>query len=394
MVTIAPAADAVTAGGPQFRLSAEPAPTEDLTVKVTIASPDCKVAQKSESVTIVAGKSHALLTVPTTGVEVGADGCEVIARIAIGDGYEVGAAPGASASVTLRRVTPVVTIAADAETVPEGSPVSFTLTASPKPAADLTVSVNLSQSGSFLTGSAPRAVTVTIPPSGTAKLKADTDNDEEHEPDGSVTITVGAGDGYTVGEPKSATVAVTDDDPTTPSAGPATPGPAIPGPAIPAPTTPFPRTPFPRTPSPTPEDTTPTPEDTTPTTAVTITGPGAAPIDSLPHASAVSVDEGATSSVTLTATPAPESDLTVTLSWLSSAEAFNWPEVEDLKLTPRPATVTIPTSGTTTFTVTAGNDNKRNLFRRTNDLISVWPGNGYKRGAKYRLYFYIKDDDR
>ena len=378
-------ADAV--GGPQFRLGAEPAPPEDLTVRVTIAFPDCGAAQSSESVTIPAGESHAVLTV-TTVVEVGADGCEVVATVAPGDGYEVGAAAGASASVTLRPVTPVVTVTADSETVPEGSPVSFTLTAAPVPAADLTVSVSWSEEGSFLTASAPRTDTVTISPFGTAKLEAQTDDDEEAEADGSVTVTVraGNGDGYKVGEPGSATVRVTDDDPATRSPAPATPGPAIPGPAVPAPTTPFPTTPTPTTPS-------PTPEDTTPTTAVTITGPDAAPHENISHARVVTVDEGEVTSFTLTAMPAPASDLTVTLSWRFETESFSFLENNDLMVTPRPPTVTIPTSGSASFTVTAGDDNEKQFFSPTLDLISVWPGDGYERGDKHRLFFYIEDDD-
>ena len=371
----------MTAGDPQFRLSAEPAPPEDLTVRVTIAFPDCGVAQASESVTISAGESHALLTV-TTVVEVGAAGCEVIAMIAAGDGYEIGAAAGASASVTLSPVmtpvVPVVTVTADSETVIAGNPVSFTLTAAPMPATDLPVSVRWSQVGSFLTAGAPQ--TVTIPPSGTAPLKADTDNDEADERDGTVTVTVGADSGYTVGAQGSATVTVTDNDPTTRSPAPATPAPATPAPAIPGPATPGPTIPG------------PTPEDTTPTPAVTISAPGSTPHDILSHARVVSVDEGTATSFTLKAVPAPASELTVTLSWQFAGDLVSPPENTELVLTPRPDTVTIDTSGTASFTVTAGDDNKKNNYL-INDLVSVWPGDGYERGDTHRLFFRIEDDD-
>ncbi|MDE0447227.1 MAG: hypothetical protein OXH96_11185 [Spirochaetaceae bacterium] len=214
-MTIAAVADSVTAGDAlQFRISANPAPEAELTVTVTIAA--CDLAQTTASVTIAAGKSHAPLAVPTTGVAPGAEGCEVTATIAAGDGYEVGAAADASASATVR--LPVVTITADSESVEEGNPVAFTLTASPPPASDLTVNVSWSGGDSFLTETPP--ATVTIPVSGTFALTASTDDDSVAEANDSVKVAIGAGSGYTVGSSDSATVAVTDNDTT----GPTSPG--------------------------------------------------------------------------------------------------------------------------------------------------------------------------
>ena len=98
-------------------------------------------------------------------------------------------------------------------------------------------------------------------------------------------------------------------------------------------------------------------------------------------------------SFTLEAIPAPESTLTVTLSWSFSGELVSPHVNTDLMLNPRPATVTVPTSGSASFTVTVGNDNKDNLLPE-HDLISVWPRKGsYKRRVPHRLFFYIKDDD-
>ena len=227
VVTIAPAASVAEGGPPRFLVRAAPAPTADLTVAVTIASPDCTLTQAPKSVTIAAGKTEATLTVPTSGSGAGAEGCTVTATIAAGAGYTLGGAtvaatsetitpatetPGTETPVTETPVTetPVVTVTATAATVTEGSPVSFTLTAAPPPSSALTVNVSWSESGSFLTGSRPQ--TVTIPTSGTASLSADTADDGADEPDGSVTLTVAAGSGYTVGNTRSATTAVEDDD--------------------------------------------------------------------------------------------------------------------------------------------------------------------------------------
>ena len=210
VVTITAGDSMAAEGRLQFLVHAAPAPRADLTVRVSIASDPCTLTGAPDAVTIAAGKSQAALTVETGGVAVGAGGCVVTATIAAGDGYRAGAAK-ASASATLMRMPPVVTIAAGDSPVTEGEPVTFTLTAAPPPASPLTVDVEWEESDSFLTPSPPQ--TLTIPASGTATLTAATDDDGIDEPDGSVTATVVAGSGYTVGRADSATVEVTDNDP-------------------------------------------------------------------------------------------------------------------------------------------------------------------------------------
>ena len=54
--------------------------------------------------------------------------------------------------------------------------------------------------------------TVPIPTTGSAVLTLATADDGADEPDGSVSVTVAAGNGYTVGAPASGTVAIADDD--------------------------------------------------------------------------------------------------------------------------------------------------------------------------------------
>ena len=70
----------------------------------------------------------------------------------------------------------------------------------------------MTETGSFLAGTRPRQVTVTIPTSGTAT--ASTADDRTNEADGTVTLTVTDGRGYTVATPPDnwATVTVTDSD--------------------------------------------------------------------------------------------------------------------------------------------------------------------------------------
>ena len=93
----------------------------------------------------------------------------------------------------------------------EGDTVTFTLTASPPPAADLVVDVSVVASGDF--GYGPVPATVTIPASGTATVSIATSDDTTDEPDGSVTVSVDAGSGYTVSATQgTAAVTVADDD--------------------------------------------------------------------------------------------------------------------------------------------------------------------------------------
>ena len=95
--------------------------------------------------------------------------------------------------------------------VTEGGDATFTVTASPAPAADLSVGVTVSASGDY--GATTGARTVTIPTSGSATLTVGTTDDSTDEADGSVTATANAGSGYTVSATQgAATVAVSDDD--------------------------------------------------------------------------------------------------------------------------------------------------------------------------------------
>ena len=108
--------------------------------------------------------------------------------------------------------SPSITIAADTSPVTEGTAAAFTLTASPPaPVGGLTVTVSVSQTGTFIEGVAPTTVTIAAAAT-TAALMVDTTDDDIDEAAGSVTATVTAGAGYTVGTGDTASVTVNDDD--------------------------------------------------------------------------------------------------------------------------------------------------------------------------------------
>ena len=92
----------------------------------------------------------------------------------------------------------------------EGATVSFTISANPAPSANLNVGINVVTTGDFGYGSIPSSVT--IPPSGSVTLSITTTDDSVDESDGSVSLTINGGNGYTVGSYGSESVNVTDDD--------------------------------------------------------------------------------------------------------------------------------------------------------------------------------------
>ena len=215
-VTIAAVAGSVAEGNPvSFRLTASPAPTEDLTVNVSWdQTGSFLTATGPSTVTIPTGSRTSVLSADTDDDSTDESNGSVSVSVLGGSGYTVGSPSVATVTVTdddpgQSGSTPVVTIAAVAGSVAEGNPVSFRLTASPAPTVPLTVRVRWNQAGSFLTGTRPS--TVTIPTgSRTATLSANTSDDSNDESKGSVTVI--GGRGYTVGSPSAANVIVTDDD--------------------------------------------------------------------------------------------------------------------------------------------------------------------------------------
>ena len=220
VVTITAHGGPVTEGSPvRFTLTATPAPASPLQVALSWA----------ETVPMLDGTPPATVTIPVAGtasVEAATDDDEVddlngtvIATVTSGPGYTVGEPRIATVEVIDNDV-PVITIAANPDWANEGSPVRFTLTATPAPAAPLQVALSWEDDVTIFGGVARRALAgtppaaVTIPVGGTALLEAATEADEAHGNRGKATATVSSGPGYTVGAPNTATVTVFDRDAT------------------------------------------------------------------------------------------------------------------------------------------------------------------------------------
>ena len=106
---------------------------------------------------------------------------------------------------------PVITIAPQKASVTEGDEVRFTLTASRALGANLTVDVDVAETGGFLTGAIPSQITI-AGGDATAELILQTTDDIVDETNGSVTAEITTGTGYRVGNPSSGSVTVEDDD--------------------------------------------------------------------------------------------------------------------------------------------------------------------------------------
>ncbi len=200
--------------GVSFTVSAVPSPTADLAVGVSVSvSGDFGVSSGARTVTIPAGTSSKTLSLSTSDDSVDEADGSVTLTLNTGGGYTVGSLSSRTVQVLddddPPPVIPVVSITGGSS-VAEGSNASYTLTASPPPTSSLSVQVKITQTGDY--GAATGTRTVTVPVSGTVTFTVATTNDSTDEADGSVTATLIDGADYDLGTTKTATVNITDND--------------------------------------------------------------------------------------------------------------------------------------------------------------------------------------
>ena len=281
------AGSGVTEGGDAvFTVTASPAPSSNLDVSVTVSQSGDYGATTGRRTVTVPTTGSVTITVGTTDDTTDETDGSVTATVNAGSGYTVSSTQGAATVAVADNddaPTPVVSVTAGSG-VTEGGAATFTVTASPAPAADLAVSLTVSQSGDY--GATTGKRTVTVPTTGSVTLTVGTTDDSTDETDGSVTATVNAGSGYTVSSTQgAATVAVSDND-------------------------------------------------DAPTPVVSVTAGGG-------------VTEGGSATFTVTASPAPASNLAVSVTVSQSG---------DYGATTGQRTVTVPTSGSVTLTVGTTDD--------------------------------------
>ena len=137
----------------------------------------------------------------------------ITATIEAGDNYEVGASASATVEVTDGGApTPRITLSAPSA-INEGGTATFTLSASPAPAAPVDVTVDLTEQGSFASAGEIGRRTVAVGTDGTGTFTVATENDRTAEADGSITATLAKGSGYIVRFPGEVSVKVRDATP-------------------------------------------------------------------------------------------------------------------------------------------------------------------------------------
>ena len=220
-VSITAKAAPVTEGADAvFTVSASRAPDADLAVTLEVAdAPDSDFVaggdEGARTVTIPDGATSVVFTLATANDEADEPDGVVTVTVKAGDGYTVGTPASDTISIEDDDLPPpVVSIAAKAASVTEGGAAAFTLSADRAPAADLTVTLAVSETGDHVAAQTEGAATAVIAKGETqAAFSVATVNDDADEPDGVVTVTLEAGEGYAVSASQgAATVTVSDDD--------------------------------------------------------------------------------------------------------------------------------------------------------------------------------------
>ena len=212
-ISISSSSDISEGGTVTFTVTATPAPAADLSVSVSVAQSGSYTSQAGVRSVTITSTGTASFTVATLDDSNDEPDGSVTASVNTGTGYTVSSSAGSTtANVADNDDPPLPEISiSGGPDVAEGGNVSFTVTATPAPTANLDVSVNVTQSGSFTSQTGVQ--TVTISATGSTAFTVSTDNDATDEPDGSVTATIDTGTGYTVSSSAgSTTVNVTDND--------------------------------------------------------------------------------------------------------------------------------------------------------------------------------------
>ena len=149
-ISIAAGSDVTEGAAATFTLTASPAPASALSVSVTVSqSGSIGASTGARTVTIPTGGSYTL-TVATTDDSVDEADGSVTVTVDTGTGYTVSSSDSSATVAVADDDVPEISIAAG-DGVVEGTAATFTVTASPVPAASLDVSVTVSQSGDFAT---------------------------------------------------------------------------------------------------------------------------------------------------------------------------------------------------------------------------------------------------
>ena len=214
-----------------FRLEATPPPAANtsLTVKISVTASDQSIIPNVPQTAMITDSTTGIVDVPIMLQDDNEDKPDIVITLMVlpentpfssGDTYRPNTDPTkfSTAKITVQdNDTPVVTVTAG-ESVNEGTALRFTLSASPKPHVNITVSYTVSENGEMVISTEEGKNQLTIsaancaPASCTEMITVQTEGDSVDEMHSEVTLTVNATNSatYTPGPPISAMVF--DDD--------------------------------------------------------------------------------------------------------------------------------------------------------------------------------------
>ncbi len=197
-----------------FKLTADPKPARRFQVSLTVQDGEFSPGdQLGKRLAWIETNGKGTLEVRTKADLLDEDDGFITATIEAGDNHEVGASASATVEVTDGGApTPRITLSAPSA-INEGGTATFTLSASPAPAAPVDVTVDLTEQGSFASAGEIRQRTVSVGTDGTGTFTVATENDRTAEADGSITATLAKGSGYIVRFPGEVSVKVRDATP-------------------------------------------------------------------------------------------------------------------------------------------------------------------------------------
>ncbi|MDE0001342.1 MAG: hypothetical protein OXQ29_01430, partial [Rhodospirillaceae bacterium] len=200
-----------------FTLTASPPPVSNLQVRVDVSESGGFAAsgQTGARTVTVGTDGKGTLRVSTVRDDRDEADGSITASIVRAPGHDVDVRSASVAVTDGGAPTPRIRISGG-PAIEEGNVATFTLTASPPPASSLQVRVDVSDSGSFASGGQTGARTVTVGTDGRGVLRVATVRDDRDEADGGISATLLGGSGYTLGTPVSARVDVTDGGSPTP----------------------------------------------------------------------------------------------------------------------------------------------------------------------------------
>ena len=182
-----------------FTVTATPAPTAPLDVKVTVTTTGSFAVPATTYTATISTSGSWLMKLSSYADSIDEPDGTVTATIDQGFGYTISSIAGTATLVVQDDddpPLPQVGITSGHMSIIEGDDVTLTITSTPSPATELTVPLSIVAIGDF--GATSGTQTVTIPTTGSVTHTISTFDDFTDEADGTLSITVGAGTGYDV----------------------------------------------------------------------------------------------------------------------------------------------------------------------------------------------------